>query len=213
MERNKTSWQAVFFDFDGVIADSTAVKVKAFSILFAPYGPKVQDAVVRYHLENGGMPRRDKIRHCHETFVGQPIDDDALEREGRAFADMVREEVIAAPYIDGALETLQTLKKIGTLCFVVSGTPGEEMREIVARKELSPYFLEVHGSPQAKTQIVADILQRHQIAPERSLFIGDALADFRAAQNNGLAFLGIVPPGQASVFPDAVPTSARVHLP
>lgn len=213
MKRVKTNWQAVFFDFDGVIADSTAVKVKAFSALFAPYGPKVQEAVVRYHLENGGMPRRDKIRHCHEAFVGQPIDDDTLEREGRAFADMVREEVIAAPYIDGALETLQALKKNGTLCFVVSGTPGEEMRDIVDRRKLTPFFIEVHGSPQAKTEIVADILQRHQLSPKHCLFIGDALADFQAARNNGLAFLGIVPPGLTSIFPATVPTSACIHLP
>ncbi|MGD9948047.1 MAG: HAD family hydrolase [Desulfobulbus sp.] len=212
MKENKTDWQAIFFDFDGVIADSTAVKMRAFSTLFAPYGPRVQEAVVRYHMENGGMPRRDKIRHCFTAFVGHPVDDETLKRQGQTFADMVRDEVIAAPYIDGALETLQFLLQSATPCFVVSGTPEEEMRDIVIRKGLTPYFLEVHGSPRVKTEIVADILQRHCLTPKRCLFIGDALADYQGAQNNGLAFLGIVPQGQPCIFPETVSTSASVQL-
>nr|WP_321468150.1 HAD family hydrolase [uncultured Desulfobulbus sp.] len=213
MENGRAGWQAVFFDFDGVIADSTAVKMRAFATLFAPYGQQVQEAVVRYHLENGGMPRREKLRHCHAAIVGRAIDEAALVRQGVEFADMVREEVIASPYIDGALETLRILAQGAIPCFVVSGTPGEEMREIVERKGLAPYFREVHGSPQGKEEIVADILVRHALVPKRCLFIGDALADYRAAHNNGLAFLGIVPQGQPTIFPDSVPTSPSIRLP
>ncbi|MDD2466769.1 MAG: HAD family hydrolase [Desulfobulbus sp.] len=212
MDKSTTGWQAVFFDFDGVIADSTAVKVRAFAALFAPYGPEVQDAVVRYHLQNGGMPRRDKIRHCYTAIVGQTIDAQTLEHQGQSFAEMVFDEVVAAPYIDGALSTLQSLKKRPTPCFVVSGTPEEEMRTIVDRKQLSSFFLEVHGSPRVKSEIVADILHRHQLQSDQCLFIGDALADYRAAQNNGLRFLGIVPLGQPSIFPETVTTSACVQL-
>lgn len=212
MQGNRTHWQAVFFDFDGVIADSTAVKVRAFATLFAPYGSVVQEAVVRYHLENGGMPRLEKIRHCHAAFAGTPIDEETLQRRGQAFAAMVRDEVIAAPYIDGALASLHVLQQRSTPCFVVSGTPEEEMRDIVVRKGLASFFREVHGSPRVKTEIVADILHRHRLTPGRCLFVGDALADYRAAQNNGLAFLGIVPHGQPSIFPETVTTSARVQV-
>ena len=74
MEQFSNAWQAVFFDFDGVIADSNAVKARAFAALFAPFGPTVQEAVVRYHLDNGGMPRLEKIRHCHTVIAGQPLD-------------------------------------------------------------------------------------------------------------------------------------------
>lgn len=212
MRPSTHSWQAVLFDFDGVIADSTQVKVKAFATLFAPYGTSVQEAVVRYHLANGGMPRREKLRHCLQAIAGQAPVEEELDRLGRAFADLVRDEVVAAPLMPGAKASLELLKKNATPAFVVSGTPADEMRLIVARKGLAPYFVEVHGSPQAKPGVVADILARHRFVPDRCLFVGDALADYRAAATNGLRFLGIVPSGGQSIFPEAVPTSPRVTL-
>lgn len=212
MQTPSLPWQAVFFDFDGVIAASTEVKVRAFSTLFAPHGPAVREAVIRYHLDNGGMPRHAKIRHCFETFVGRAIDDGELSDLGRTFSALVLDEVVAAPYIAGALEALEQLRQAAIPAFVVSGTPEEEMRLIVARKGLQPYFTEVHGSPRAKPEVVGDILARHGYQPHRCLFIGDALADYRAACATGLHFLGIVPDGADSLFPDTVPTSPAVTL-
>jgi len=212
MSSTPCPWQAVFFDFDGVVADSTAVKVRAFATLFASHGPDVQEAVVRYHLENGGMPRQEKIRHCFATFAGPPLDETALDRACQAFSDLVLDEVVAAPLIPGALPTLQHLQQAAIPAFVVSGTPGDEMRLIVDRKGLSAFFLEVHGSPRAKPAIVADILARHGFSPGRCLFIGDALADYRCALATGLCFLGIVPAEKDSIFPPDIPTSPVVTL-
>lgn len=206
------SWQAVLFDFDGVIADSTQVKVRAFATLFAPYGAAVQEAVVRYHLDNGGMPRHEKIRHCFAALAGHFLTETELDQAGRRFSALVLEEVVAAPLIAGALDALKQLKQAGIPAFVVSGTPGDEMRLIVARKGQAPYFAEVHGSPLAKPAIVADILARHGFSPDRCLFIGDAMADYRAAAAGGLHFLGIVPAGGNQIFPAGVPVSSRVTL-
>lgn len=205
-------WQAVFFDFDGVIVDAPEVKVRAFATLFAPYGQAVQEAVVRYHLENGGMPRHRKIRDCFEIFLGRSVDDRELDRIGTAFSGLVLEEVVAAPLVSGALSTLRQLREARIPAFVVSGTPHEEMGLIVARKGLQPYFLEVHGSPRAKPVIIREIIARHRYLPQRCLFIGDALADYRAALETGLHFLGITPAGQDSIFAQGVPTSESVTL-
>lgn len=212
MHTNQLHWQAVFFDFDGVIAASTEVKVQAFTTLFAPYGPAVQDAVVRYHLANGGLPRREKLRHCLEIIAGQATNDQQLDHMGQAFADLVVDEVVAASLIDGTLPTLQQLHASSIPAFVVSGTPEDEMRLIVARKGLRPLFTEVHGSPRPKAEIIRDILGRFSFTPDQSLFIGDALADYRAAQETGLHFLGIIADGQPSIFPEKVATSSTVVL-
>ncbi|NQU65274.1 MAG: hypothetical protein HQ517_13465 [SAR324 cluster bacterium] len=37
--------QAIFWDFDGVIADSVAVKSQAFEEMFAPYGERILNQV------------------------------------------------------------------------------------------------------------------------------------------------------------------------
>lgn len=213
MNDHQPRWQAVFFDFDGVIAASLAVKIRAFAALFAPHGSAVQAAVVRYHRDNGGMPRHQKLRHCCEVLAGRPVDDRELARLGQTFADLVRAEVVAAPLIAGARETLELLRQAGIPAFVVSGTPDDEMRQIVVDKGLQPYFVEVHGSPRSKTEIIAQLLDRYRHDPGHCLFIGDALADHRAAEATGLSFLGIVPEGEASIFPAEVATSSRVHLP
>ncbi|MCL1981314.1 MAG: HAD hydrolase-like protein [Proteobacteria bacterium] len=212
MRPDSSSWQAVFFDFDGVIADSTQVKVRAFATLFASFRAEVQEAVVRYHLDNGGLPRQQKLRHCFTVLAGQSLSAAELEQAGRTFSDLVLEEVVAAPLIAGARTTLERLKQDKIPTFIVSGTPEDEMRLIVTRKALSPFFTEVHGSPRAKPTIIADILAHHTFSPDHCLFIGDAMADYRAACAHNLHFLGIVPTGKPSIFPAHIPTASRVIL-
>jgi Predicted phosphatases len=212
MHPDSLSWQAVFFDFDGVIVDTIQVKARAYATLFASYGDAVQEAVVRYHLDNGGMPRHAKINHCFAAFAGQSLTEAELEAAEQRFSSLVVDEVVAAPLAAGVCGTLERLKRTGIPAFIVSGTPGNEMRLIVDRKELTSFFAEVHGSPQAKPIIIADILARCGFSPRHCLFIGDAMVDYKAANANGLHFLGIVSAGHNTIFPVQVPISSSVTL-
>lgn len=49
--------KAIFWDFDGVIAESVNVKTEAFYNLYLPYGIEIAEKVRRHHLDNGGMSR------------------------------------------------------------------------------------------------------------------------------------------------------------
>jgi HAD superfamily hydrolase (TIGR01549 family) len=209
----KHTWQAILFDFDGVIAASHEVKVQAFATLFADHGPTVQAAVVRYHLDNGGVPRHLKLRHCCERIAGLTVDDRELDELSQRFSNLVFAGVVAAPLLPGVAETLKHLVEAGTPAFVVSGTPHEEMNRVAERKGLDHYFSEIHGSPRAKIDIIHEILARHALVPNRCLFIGDAVADYQAARDAGLPFLGIVSAGAPSPFPEGTATSARIFLP
>ena len=198
---------AVFFDFDGVIADSLAVKKAAFATLFAPWGKEVQRAAVRYHEQNGGMPRHSKLRHCMEELAGQEVSEAELANLAQRFAELVFDAVVAAPLLPQVDATLQALQQAQIPAFVVSGTPEEEMQKIVRHKKLAPNFQGVFGAPRQKSVIVQQVLEQRNLTPSQALFIGDALADLKAARDNGLAFLGIVPPGQPNIFPAAVAIS------
>ena len=56
-----------FFDFDGVIVDSIAIKEKAFVSLFENYGSEIQKKVAAHHLNNGGITRLDKIKYYFQN--------------------------------------------------------------------------------------------------------------------------------------------------
>ncbi len=49
--------KTIFFDFDGVIADSLDVKTNAFYRMYEPYGKDIAESVAKHHIANGGMSR------------------------------------------------------------------------------------------------------------------------------------------------------------
>ena len=208
----KNKWQAVFFDFDGVILDSVDVKTRAFAAMFRSYGSEVERAVVDYHLSNGGVSRFKKFEYYYRHLLQKPINEKMLDALGREFNQLALDGVLAAPFIEGAMETLERLKLQDTPAFVVSGTPHEEIQLIVEKRNLAPYFAEVHGSPRKKYEIVQDIAFRHSLHLKGCLFIGDATTDFEAAQVCGTGFLGIVKDGDKSPFPQNTSALPKVSF-
>jgi len=193
------AWQAFFFDFDGVLADSVEVKTKAFARLFEPFGPEVTARVVDHHRRHSGVTRVDKFRHYYREFLHQPLSEEELAELCRRFARLVVNEVVAAPEIPGAEAFLRVCVEQLPL-FVVSAAPEAELQEIVRSREWSGYFREVRGAPRSKQENLASLLREYALSPERCLFFGDAEADYRAAQACGVAFIGIVPGPEAPLL-------------
>jgi len=185
-------YQAFFFDFDGVLADSVEVKTKAFARLFEPFGPEVCAMVVDHHRRHSGVTRVEKFRHYYQQFLHQALPEEELAELCRRFARLVVDEVVAAPEIPGA-ETFLRLSVEKLPLFVVSAAPEAELQEIVGFRGWSRYFREVRGAPRSKRENLAILLQKYDLAAERCLFFGDAEADYRAAQACGVRFIGIVP--------------------
>jgi len=198
------AYQAIFFDFDGVIIDSVDVKTRAFATIFRPYGPEAEKEAVNYHLARGGLSRYKKFIHVFNNVLGREVSDKQLEELGRKFSDLALEEVLKASLMPGVLTTLDELRQKQIPAFVVSGTPEEEVKYIVKERDLSAYFREVRGSPLSKAEIVSDLLNRYNLRAQQSLFVGDAMSDYEAAKQCGLQFLGVVKAGQAIPFPGEV---------
>ena len=204
-------WQAVFFDFDGVILDSVHVKTEAFAQMFRRFGPDVEQAVVAYHQEHGGISRFEKFKHYYKNLLHAPISEDQLQALGEEFSELVLAKILESPFVDGAYETLEKLSIEKVPAFVVTGTPEEEIRFIVNKRGLSAFFQEVHGSPRYKDDIIMDIIGRRGFDPTRCLFLGDAISDYMAAQSTGTKFQGIVPEGANSPFPAGTLISSAVR--
>jgi phosphoglycolate phosphatase-like HAD superfamily hydrolase len=181
---------AIFFDCDGVLLDSVHVKERQFRAMMNARIPRHADAAMDYYWRNGGTSRLAKFHWVWANLVGSPLSVEEIQALGREFQTRVFEGVVTCPMLAGAMEFLQA--HAGSIpCFVISGTPDDELKSVIEGRGLSRYFCEVHGSPRTKTEIANDLLQRYRLDPTRVWFVGDATTDLEAARNTGIHFIGI----------------------
>ena len=179
------------FDFDGVLVDSVEIKTEVFASLYEPFGAEVVAKVVSHHREHGGMSRFEKFRHYHREFLGQSIGESKVIELAEAFAVRVKQAVVSAPEIPGALMVLKYFCGRGKICAVNSATPEEELIDIVRQRSLSDYFVRVCGAPTSKAANLGKILCDFSMPAEKAVFFGDARADLDAALSNGVEFIGV----------------------
>lgn len=179
--------KAVIFDFDGVILESTEVKIKAFRELFSDYPDLVEDIVV-YHIDNGGISRFVKFRHIYGTMLNKELTAEEEERLGQRFTELALEEVLAVPYVAGAREFLEKRRQ-DYLFFVASGTPDDELDMVVKKRQMQHHFDGIYGSPRTKKDIIDGIVQDHQLKRDEVVFVGDANSDRQAARNAQVEFV------------------------
>jgi len=196
-------FDALVFDFDGVLVDSVDVKTRAFEQIYAPHGPSVVEQVVAYHLEHGGLSRLEKFRHCHAALLGRTLGADEEAALGQRFTELVENAVVAAPWIPGAREFLEAHWRRLPL-FVASGTPEAELKRIIDRRGMMKYFAEAQGSPATKGEILAGFIARHALHPDRVLMVGDSRTDLEGARAVQAQFLGVSPASERG-FPEDVP--------
>lgn len=181
-------FDAIIFDFDGVLVESVDVKTKAFAQLYGAHGPEIVDRVVRHHLQNGGMSRFDKFRHYHQNFLRIPYDDDIGRELGQQFGELVEEKVVNSDFVPGAVKFLDEFSNRLNL-FVASGTPHDELARIISKRKMSSYFQGIYGSPSTKTTIVNTVIKKYNYERNRVLMVGDALADYEAAKHSNIDFV------------------------
>lgn len=184
--------RAIIFDIDGVIIESAGIKTQAFELLFAEYPDKVGE-IVDYHKRNAGISRYLKFRHFYDKILGQELSAQKETELGEQFSQIVLEQILKAPLVPGAIEFLSQ-NKDGYDFFIVSGTPEEELQNIIANRQLSRFFREVHGTPAEKTEIIEDILGKYSFKQKEVVFIGDAESDRVAAARVGVFFVARISP-------------------
>lgn len=178
--------KSVIFDFDGVILESADIKTGAFAALFEDF-PDKQKEIVDFHLANAGISRYVKFKHIYSRILGAELSEQKEKELGERFTRIVFEKIIKAPPVPGALEFLEASYR-GYKFFIASGTPEEELLQIMDLRGLRKYFAEVHGSPKKKPEIINSVRQNHGLLKNEVLYVGDALSDRKAAQATGVFF-------------------------
>lgn len=204
---------AFFFDFDGVLVDSTATKTNAYRELFKAHGPKVVSEVVSYHQQHAGISRVDKIDYSHKHILATPYSKTEVSRQIAKYSSMVLEKVVQAAWVPGAQEFVESCYQQVPL-FIISGTPHDELNEIVRRRDMDHYFREILGSPTRKPSHIRCLVKRYKLNIQNCFFIGDALTDYDAARETGMPFIGILSetqfPDNTVVLPDCLNLAAAM---
>lgn len=194
--------KAVILDFDGVIIESVDIKTRAFRLLFQDH-PNHLERIVQLHRDNTGLSRYEKFRIIYRDYLKKPLSEKEVTRLDRTYSNLVVTEVLSCPFVPGAQEFLAHAVGHWPL-FVVSGTPHDELGDIVRRRGLGRYFRQVYGSPRSKKDLLREILSDNGWRSRDIVFVGDGLADFRAADAVEVPFVGRVPIGTANPFPTSV---------
>lgn len=179
--------KAIIFDFDGVIIESAQLKTEAFRKLFSRWPDKV-DQIVSYHLKNMGISRYLKFKYFYESVLKEPYTEEIGSELGRQFSAIVLDEVKKAPFVKGTLNFLEN-KYQEYMFFIASGTPENELNEIINYRDIKKYFKEIFGTPATKTEIIKQIMKRHSLRKKEVVFVGDAESDQNAARATSIPFI------------------------
>lgn len=182
--------QTLIFDCDGVVLDSNRLKTEAFRTAALPYGDAATDALVSYHVANGGVSRYVKFSHFLEHIAPEHAPETTgpgLEALLAAYAEAVRAGLLSCTVADGLDELRAATSRARWM--IVSGGDQSELREIFATRRLDGYFdAGIFGSPDTKDEILARELATGTIR-HPALFLGDSRLDRDAALRAALDFV------------------------
>ncbi|APE43436.1 HAD family hydrolase [Sulfitobacter alexandrii] len=189
-------YRTLVFDCDGVVLDSNQVKTAAFRVAALPYGEAAAEALVAYHVANGGISRYVKFTHFLEQILPEHQPEAMPGRDGpdheallRLYAETVRDGLLNCAVTE-KLEQLRDTTE-GANWLIVSGGDQNELRDVFGRRDLSRLFDGgIFGSPDTKSTILERELASGNIQSP-ALFLGDSRLDHQAATAAGLDFVFI----------------------
>lgn len=177
----------IFFDFDGVLAESVSAKTEAFREMYLPYGVEIADKVVDYHINNGGISRFEKFRYWEKTFFEKEVTDEEVNKLAEKFSSLVLEKVVMSKPVEDSIRFLE--KYYQKLDFwIITGTPTNEIKVIVSKRNIFHYFKGLHGSPENKRYWSEHLIKEYGLNRDETIFLGDATTDMDAAQFSKLHF-------------------------
>lgn len=190
MKNNLFEYRTFIFDCDGVILNSNKIKTEAFYQSALAYGKLAAQALVEYHVANGGISRYKKFAYFLDEIVPILPNDvfgPSLEELLENYAKIVLDGLLTCEVVEG-LEELRT-RTPDANWLIVSGGDEAELRHVFNKRGLAKYFDGgIFGSPDNKDQILEREISNKNIQ-QPALFLGDSQYDYQAANTAKLDFI------------------------
>tara|TARA_B100001939_G_C16939069_1_gene617481 strand:- start:1504 stop:2151 length:648 start_codon:yes stop_codon:yes gene_type:complete len=177
----------IFFDFDGVIAESVTAKTDAFKEIYFPYGNDIANKVVEYHKLHGGVSRYEKFKYFHKEFLNEEINHDKVDELAIQFSNIVLDKVINSDEVLGANYFIEKYHK-KLQFWIITGTPTKEIEIIAEKRKLTRFFIGLHGSPENKRYWTENLIRKYDLKRDEVIFLGDATTDLDAADYSKIHF-------------------------
>ena len=183
-------YRVILWDFDGVIIDSNEVRELGFTESLSEFSSQQVEQLLEYHRINGGLSRYNKFRYFFEEILGETVTEKVVQDFARKFSQVVLNRLINPSLLlsDSIAFISEFHSRIQM--HVVSGSDGEELRQICSALGISKYFRSINGSPTPKIELVSNLLQSYELEASDVCLIGDSINDYEAAIENGIQFYG-----------------------
>lgn len=179
------AYDRYFFDCDGVILDSNEIKSSVFFESALPFGQDVAERFLKFHQENGGISRFEKIKYLYQQILKESPTQAAIDEMISRVSVIMKRRLLDADLIPGIIPFLESLDTKAQK-FVVSASMESELREIFEHKGLSRFFDGIYGSPRTKYDIIENLG-----VGGRSVFFGDSKLDYMVADQFKMDFVFI----------------------
>lgn len=187
-----TQYRAVFFDFDGNLANTEKLAVYATQAAFAQMGLPVPTAaaIIQYQ----GIP----IETSFPLLAQHPMDQTMLQQLFTAFrsAYQAGESAETIQAFSGILELLTQLVGAGQQLFLMTSKKSAVAQWNLAILSLDKYFTAVYGSDRVVAYKPApgglqQALAEYQLSANEAVMVGDATFDIDAGNAAGMTTIAV----------------------
>ncbi|MCD8048247.1 MAG: HAD hydrolase-like protein [Clostridia bacterium] len=184
-----SKFDAVLFDFDGTVADTS---------------PGIKSTLL-YVFEKNNMERLDSGQM--DKFIGPPLTDSFMNYCGKSYDEALRlqgdfraryrvEGVNMFEIYPGFEDALKVLKKKGVVIAIATSKPETMAVHILKKAGLYGYFDVILGatvdeSLTRKDDIMRIVLENPMIKGKSAVMVGDTKLDIMGAHKNGIAALWV----------------------
>lgn len=205
------SYITLVFDCDGVLLDSNRVKTEGFRAVASRFGAEAAEALVRYHVQHGGISRYRKFTYLLEDILGRPAEEAEVQALANDYGSYVEENLLTCAVTPGLAELRAATAAARWM--VVSGGDQAQLRRVLAARGIGDLFdAGIYGSPTTKDEILAREIGAGNLALP-ALFLGDSRYDHEAAHRAGLDFVFLHGWSEFREWPGYCAERALPHLP
>ena len=179
------------FDFDGVIIDSTEVKVDEYRNLFSQFtkNEATLNKIINIYRNSAGIPRETTLKKVFKKVLDTTISNQEVENLSLDYSKKIFQRLETILPLKGFLEYIAIHKEINK--HIISGAPNSDVSYLIKKLNLTKYFKSIKGGPLNKKNEITNIRKLAKVKAQNIVYFGDQKNDCIAAKSAGVGFIGI----------------------